>query len=707
MYQEFQKAVIHLIRNPALFSGFRRQFDPQDHLPLSIPRNLNAAFLLVLSGSRLSHQARGYLDYMAEDGEWGSVASSYLMALENIEDEVEGTCSKDPWLKKALVDLAAHLDIGLDMSGSHAVELFHRVFCPEAVGLAVGLQNDEDDQSEARMEAVHALRERRIVTVNKLNPVPLTQPHREILFTSNALVTLPPDESCLMNLPAETREEVATVMETDQLHWYDHPIPLGVEGAKNEVLYGLFGLEEAVLFEITRGTAPPDTRLPVLLSVSTTHNGLGPIARDFLTRELDSAGDLEHLEVHMVTEGDARALLDHLFLPASKHYFPNRDVQPLLEVLGVDGEYGKHYSFLKAVSALWSVMVDPDVRGTFKVDLDQRFPQDVLVEETGQSAFEHLADPLWGAEGIDHDGDLLDMGLLAGALVNEKDIHKGLFTADVTWPADNGSGNPLPGEQWVFASALPQALSTDAEMMARYQRNEVGAVDGVNSCYQRVHVTGGTTGILVDALRRHRPFTPSWIGRAEDQAYIMSVLYSEQSPALRYLHASGLIMRHDKEAFAADAIEAAHTGKVVGDIVRVLAFTSYAKALPWGVPRIKSVLDPFTGSFISRLPLTVAWLRFALTGAGLFMADQGFQREQGSEMVRTGTARLASAWEQLGDPKAVRERLLRERAGWDLYYDLLDEFEKGLAESDPFARESRETARKLVEDWRLDRKSGR
>jgi hypothetical protein len=181
----------------------------------------------------------------------------------------------------------------------------------------------------------------------------------------------------------------------------------------------------------------------------------------------------------------------------------------------------------------------------------------------------------------------------------------------------------------------------------------------------------------------------------------MSVLFSKDGPALRYFHAAGLIMRHDKETFAVDAIDAARTGKLVGDIVRVMTFTSYAKVLPWEVPRIKSLLDPFTGCFISRLPFTVSWLRLALTAASLFMADQQSQREQGSELVRMGTARLTRTWKQLGVPEAAAVMFNREKEGWDLYYDLLDELEKGLAEGEPFAIRMRDHMEVLVHSWKV------
>ena len=39
------------------------------------------------------------------------------------------------------------------------------------------------------------------------------------------------------------------VVNEDQVFWYDHPIQIGVEPDKNEILYGLHHLSEALLYE--------------------------------------------------------------------------------------------------------------------------------------------------------------------------------------------------------------------------------------------------------------------------------------------------------------------------------------------------------------------------------------------------------------------------------------------------------------------------
>ena len=275
-------------------------------------------------------------------------------------------------------------------------------------------------------------------------------------------------------------------------------------------IYGLRGLEEAVEFEEQRGTIEEGIRLNCLLSVSATHKGLQGIAKEYLEGELKKGSDIQHLNVYIFTEADTSRLVKETLIPAARRYMGDADYSLLQEIIGVDGKYGRHYSFLKAIAALWHVLIDPEVKGTFKIDLDQVFPQRELVDQSGASAFEHLKTPLWGAEGIDNLGNEVELGMIAGALVNERDIANSIYTPDVRFPTKE-----IKGDEIIFFSLLPQALSTEAEMMTRYRGDNL---DGKNQCIQRIHVTGGTSGILVDSLRRYRPFTPTFIGRAEDQA---------------------------------------------------------------------------------------------------------------------------------------------------------------------------------------------
>ncbi len=630
------------------------------------------------------------------------LADLYRRAVVMVTEEIERACAGDPDVADRLARAAQRLE---SPDGGDPVEILWSVFFPEGVGI-------RGHQSEREA----SLRAARTVTVVAPNPEPIVDPGRQLLFTSNVLLTIPSEMRPVDALPyaADLRRDLAAASAEPQAHWYDHPIQIGVEPAGNELLYGLRGLDEAVEFE--RQRASVTGRVTCLLSVSVTHPGLHAIARSYVEAELAAAEALRYLDVFVFTEDDTERLVDEVLGPAADRYLPtDLAVAPearrarFRAVFGVDGAYGRHYTFLKAVTALWQVLIDPGVRGTFKIDLDQVFPQADLVAETGASAFEHLQTPLWGAQGTDAGGRELDLGMIAGALVNERDIGRGLFTADVAYPA-----GPLTPDRSVFFSALPQALSTRAEMMERYDTPER---DGETTCLQRVHVTGGTNGILVDSLRRHRPFTPSFVGRAEDQAYLLSVLGPPSdgdgtvgsTPRLAYAHAAGLIMRHDKEAFAGEAMAAAEAGKVIGDDVRILQFSAYARAIEGRTDRsagdldlptagvVKTILDPFTGCFVSRLPVTVVMLRFALRLAQAFDDGRG---TLGLEMAEIGARRLSEALAfTMGD--GLYTAVERERAAWNDYYDVLDALERSLAAGDPFALDIQRRAREIVAGARV------
>ena len=548
---------------------------------------------------------------------------------------------------------------------------------------------------EALHPGIPELRRRRQVRITRPVPDPLTSPAREILFTSNVLLT-PPSEPAESSDPATRRiiRRAAEAAEEPQLYWYDHPVPLGVPIENDEVLYGLSGLSEALRSEVTRGGAGAADTLRICLSVSVTHKGLHAQARPWLKARLAAAspGRLQGIEAYAFTEADTAAVLD-LLIPWLSN--PG-DEEPLRAAFGVDGEYGRHYSFLKALPALWSVLLDPRIKASFKIDLDQVFPQAALIEETGKSAFEHFTTPLWGALAADQDGRPVELGMIAGALVNEKDISRGLFTPDIPRPE-----TPPAGENLIFFKQLPMALSTRAELTARY--GDPGTPDGIHEALQRIHVTGGTNGIRLDALRRHRPFTPSFVGRAEDQAYLLSVLTppeNPENPALRYLHASGLIMRHDKEAFAGGAVKAGKAGSYVGDLVRLFVFSAYARLLPGGHNGVKTQVDPFTGCFITPIPATLALLQLALHLRSSPPGPEG--RSVNSELL-TLAARRLEPWLSRPHRKQaeIQAALTAERRAWNAYYDALDTLEAALARNDPAAQETARRFAALIQTCRI------
>ncbi len=663
------------------------QFCPDRYHDTDVARNINAAFLILLSGCDHAQYsvAERYLDAFEAEEKWQNVVRFMKNGAALINGEIRNLCHEDDDFKNTL-EKAERFCAAQDTSwGVGSLKKIWEVLFPEGADCLL-------DQAEK----ILSLRADRRVRITVPNASPIDNPSRQMLFLSNLLVTTPGNSDSLEYLPYGSRmvEKLRQVMREKQRYWFDHPIQIGVSNDNNEAIYGLRGLDNAISFEKERGVAQPADKLTCLLSVSVTHDGLHGIVKDYLREVYAGTGPFEHLNIYLFSENDTDLITTEILLPAMEKYLGVRDAGSLRRVFGVDGEYGRHYSFLKAMSALWQVLIDPVVKGSFKLDLDQVFDQEVLVKETGNSALEHFKTPLWGAKGEDAEGNPVDLGLMAGALVNAEDVSKGLFTPDVPIP------DPIPqGEALVFYSPLPMGISTRAEMMAHYDTDRL---DGIHSCIQRVHVTGGTTAALIESIRRYRPFTPTFIGRAEDQAYLMGSLFAKPNRNLRYLHKPGLVMRHDKAVFAGEAIEGAKLGKYMGDLVRILFFSYYVRALPWPSNEIKKIIDPFTGCFASKLPFTAVYLRLSFHLAEMFAHDDESVNVEGIQLLELGVERLEKIIDELNQtPNPLIEKYRQEKEGWDLFYDLLDHLEEALAKGDAFALNLRDRARKLVEDCRV------
>ena len=686
MLKHFQSICRHLFK-PAESDDAVSVFDPTDQFkgdadePAKVARRLNAAFLILLAGQKNPDykKAQSLLHQTAESTGGSEIAQFYLAAVDRIQKEIENAGIRDPNFTARLKHLSSLLETTPQAQNPLQVaENIWSVFFPEGVGL-----------SSDRDQSVSALRNKRTVNIQAANSDPIVDAAREVLFTSNVLLTLPPASQSDDGLHCSEalKQNLHTISQEPQRYWYDHPIQIGVNPQNNELLYGLSGLAEALKFEHERGSVAKNAKITCLLSVSVTHQGLHWTARPYIDEVLANAGFLKNLDVYVFTETDTQQIINEILAPAGLHFLQHPDVATELAMFGVDGEYGRHYSFLKAMAAFWHVFIEPHVKATFKIDLDQIFPQQTLVKQTGASAFEHFTTALWGAIGTDFRGRPVELGMIAGALVNERDIDNSLFTPDVRFPKRS-----LSPDERLFFSVLPQAISTRAEMMTRYITRRL---DGINTCIQRVHVTGGTNGIRIDSLRRHRPFTPSFIGRAEDQAYLLSVIRSV-GKSLAYVHKDGLIMRHDKDAFARDAIESAEIGRMVGDYIRMLYLTAYADVLSVGKTDLKEILDPFTGCFISIIPATVVLLRFSLKAAALFGENQ---MGKGLELVTIGVQQISKAFEFIeGENSALKRQYDNERRGWDVYYDTLDAVEQALDNKNPFALELQQKAKAIVRE---------
>ena len=171
---------------------------------------------------------------------------------------------------------------------------------------------------------------------------------KQVLFTSNALLTMPLGSADLSNFDADFQSQLAEAADDPQLYWYDHPIPIGIAEESNEILYGLKHLNLAVEFE--RQQQPDITdKVNCVLSVSVTHERLQTLGKSYLKQVLAASEPLDQLNIFAFTETDTNSLIEKVLLPILEHSSLGDDAKAMLSVFGVDGRYGRHYSFLKAI----------------------------------------------------------------------------------------------------------------------------------------------------------------------------------------------------------------------------------------------------------------------------------------------------------------------------------------------------------------------
>ena len=504
-------------------------------------------------------------------------------------------------------------------------------FCPTA--------KQADEHPEKMAQTI--LKKRTLSNLKKAT-IQLETPESQLLFTSNILIS-PPIDPNSENFPAPFADEARDFYNKPQDYWYDHPIPLDSSDQENELLYGLRKLDDALSVEKDKGVIDRNSKINMVLSISVTHIGMEGLAVRYVEMLINEHLNLKHLNIYAFDENKCQQLISSLC----------PDDKKAARAFGVNGSYGRHYSFLKAILAVWHSAINPETCFTFKIDLDQVFDQPVLLKKHGKTALQLLCNPYWGGSALDANGIQVDLGMIAGGLVNEADSDADEFIADVARPDTKKLLSQISSRR-VFCSQWPQAISTETEI-AQMHHN-----------YQRVHVTGGTTGICVDALYKWRPFTPGFISRAEDQAFALSAF--EFGDYLSHLHAAGLIMRHDKAAFAGRSIKHAADSKAIGDIERLLFFSQYTNILPTKQSDIIQHIWPFSSCFISPNPEILAGLIFALDGSF-----------KGGKYVEDGAVRLLKSIEFCRDKMEVQ--LAEEKQGWASFYDAIqfsDEIKEAL-----------------------------
>ena len=478
---------------------------------------------------------------------------------------------------------------------------------------------------ELEMDDVSILRRWGLRDLTK-NPEPI-QPE-EVMLQLNALYTVPEGDTggSFSRLPAEMRKRAEYVSRHpgNKVADYDHPVPLYEEDRKHELVSCLLELDGEIRFEKEQGVLPEKHKVPVLLSVSVTHEGLDAAAGEWIEGLLESR-HYEHLQVIVLTEtrirqikrelishtsgsGDTSAEISDPSVPAdSRDSSGPADPWPVFSVFG---KYGRHFNALKYSQLLFEQVLG--IRAGFKLDTDEGIRSRDLYTATGKTWFQTLCHPYWGGSAVDWKDVPVLLAVNEGEYINSSDIDKHGY-ADALRLPDVSVPNSWSGPNMFFQKGFAHGRAT-----ALYN-NFMTVEEGISHTV----VKGGGYGITNDGLRKAAPFTFSWVGRAEDQQFYFSGIPG----GVRGIFHPDLRIAHYKSSVK-DAEEKTAASRFIGDMYRLIVFKRLAELMD-----VKDDIDPMPGVFAGELAQAQALfavlmktVEFSARGnraAALYLLDEG------------------------------------------------------------------------------------
>jgi hypothetical protein len=501
---------------------------------------------------------------------------------------------------------------GPGTSAEKKAETISRIWAPET-----GMKDDE-------------ILKRWKLTDVRPNPEPIRP--TEVLIQLNALYTLPEPD----NYPAEFTREAEEVLRNPgrKVADYDHPVHLFEKDEHHELINCLRELDEDLAFEKQQGALPDDYTVPVLFSVSVTHENLdGPCGSWILDRVRSL--DLKHMRVIVLTEEAVRKIKEEL-------------IGEEIGVYSVFGKYGVHFNALKYTQLLLEKAYA--IRGGFKLDTDEGIRSRDLHAVTGKTWIQTLCHEYWDGTAADWRGRKVGLAFNVGEYINEADIGRLGYREAMREP-DVKLPERTPGGDLFFNKGTAHARAT--ALYNRFHR--------LTDFISHTVVKGGGYGISNRGLRSAAPFTFSLVGRAEDQQFYFSGL----AGGIRGIFHPDLRIAHYKGAVAASEKKTAVT-RFLGDMYRLIIFQHLAELL-----EVKEDIDPMPGVFAG--PLARAQVFFHTLYKALLLVNDG--DADGAEIL------LGSGWRELEDLMAALDsgeigvRVEQEREEWKEFIRAADSAE--------------------------------
>lgn len=455
--------------------------------------------------------------------------------------------------------------------------------------------------------------------LTRVRPCPEPVRPEQVLLQLNGLYTLPSAVSPEFPGPVDPGAKIAD---------YDHPVPLYEADEAHELVSCLAMLERDIAFEKASGVLPENHRVPVLLSVSVTHDKLDAPVTAWLQSILRKR-NFSHIRLLLLTEAVCRRL--------DRELFDGEMVQ-----FGVSGAYGRHFTALKYCALLCEKSLG--VRASFKLDTDEAICSEALKEATGKTWFETLCHDYWGGTAEDSSGRKVYLGVNEGEYVNGSDIETLGYAAALRTPDVRPPASAL-GRDLFFQKGFAHGNAT-----AWYN-----GFDRLEDFISHPVVKGGGYGITNDGLRKALPFTWSRVGRAEDQQFYFSAL----AGGVRAIFHPDLRIAHYKGAVAVSENRTEAT-RFAGDMYRIVQFAFLARRFG-----VKPDLDPMPGVFAGELARAQAFFQLLHRAAVFFMEGK---RESAMLLLEEGLETLAF-FERFIDSGEAEKELTAEAALWKRFVE--------------------------------------
>lgn len=359
---------------------------------------------------------------------------------------------------------------------------------------------------------------------------------------------------------------------------YDHPVEIFCEKEKHELLNFLEEFDKDIDFEKSKNVFKKNYKVPLVISISTTHKNLENLISKWLKIEIKKL-NLKNLNIFILDNKTIEEIKNHFLKPYGTFDF-----------FTVEGNYSNHFNALKYIQLFFEKGLKKTAG--FKLDTDEGIKSKDLYSITSRTWFQTLCNKIISSSAIDSKGNKFKIHFIIGEYINNIDIIKNgyknaIFLSDVKPPRS------FKNNMIFFNKAFVHAKTTsiyNKHSILKFNNN----IDSGSTYISHPVVKGGGYGIVNTGLKNYTPFSPSFITRAEDQAFY----YTGFSEGIRGLFIETLRIAHYKEKYSYSE-KKTEIDRLIEDMHRLILFSELGKILDK-----KDDLDPMPGAFISYFPFT-------------------------------------------------------------------------------------------------------